>query len=412
MYIQQCITCKKQFEDNIFIYTCPDCGDIEGTLDIKYAYEKVRPEMTRQSMQTASSESIFRYLPLLPVSSVKKNTTLKVGPTPLYKFPDLAHESGIAHLSIKDDSLNPSLSLKDRASIISLLKARELGFEVVTTASTGNAAASLACIGANLNFKTVIFVPESIPKPKLIQLQIFGSKIILVQGNYDDAFDLCRQVSDKKNWYNRSTAINPFNIEGKKTVAFEICEQLEFDLPDLVFVPVGDGSILSGVWKGFQEFHSIGLIERLPSLIACQSKGSAAIYNALKSDQLKPTSIKANTIADSISVDLPRDSIKALRALRQSNGDAVIISDHDIIEAQKKIARRKGIFCEPSAAAAFAGFLKYSETKNLKENTHALVLLTGSGMKDLATAEEIVKSDRLIYFDPEKDDIEDKLRNI
>jgi len=412
MYIQQCITCSKQFEDSLFIYTCPDCGDIEGTVDIKYAYEKVRLKMTRQSMQTASSESIFRYLPLLPVSYVNPDTILKVGQTPLYQFPDIASDTGIANFSIKDDSLNPSLSLKDRASIISLLKARELGFKVVTTASTGNAAASLACIGANLNFKTVIFVPESIPKPKLIQLQIFGSTIILVRGNYDDAFDLCRQVSDKKNWYNRSTAINPFNIEGKKTVAFEICEQLGFNIPNVIFVPVGDGSILSSVWKGYQEFYTIGLIDRLPRLVACQSEGSDAIYKSFKGDHLKPTQIKAKTIADSISVDLPRDGLKALRALRQSNGDAITISDMDIMEAQKIIARRKGIFCEPSAAAAFAGFLKYSRTKNLKKNTHALVLLTGSGMKDIATAEKIVKSDRLVYFDHETDDIEDKLKQI
>ncbi len=412
MYIQQCITCKKQFEDSIFIYTCPDCGDIEGTLDIKYAYEKVRPEMIRLSLQAPTSSGILRYHPLLPVSSVKPDTVLKVGSTPLYQFPDLARESGIAQLSLKDDSLNPSLSLKDRASLISLLKARELGFKVVATASTGNAAASMACIGAHLDFKTVIFVPESIPKPKLIQLQIFGSTIILVQGNYDYAFDLCRQVSDKKNWYNRSTAINPFNIEGKKTVAFEICEQLKFDVPDLVFVPVGDGCILSSIWKGFQEFYTIGLIERLPRLIACQSKGSAAIYNAFKSNQIKPTPVKADTVADSISVNLPRDGIKALRALRQSNGDAVITSDHDIMKAQKKIARQMGIFCEPSAAAAFAGFLKYNKDNILKKNTHVLILLTGSGMKDLATAEKIVKSDRLINFDPEKNDIEEKLMNI
>ncbi len=275
MYIQQCITCNRQFDSSTFLYTCPDCGDISGTLDIIYPYENIRGYLTKDLFLSSPTKGILRYQDLLPVSSVKPETQFKIGPTPLYDFSDIAKETGIRQMSIKDDSFNPSLSLKDRATIISLLRAKELGFKVAATASTGNAAASLACIGTNLGFKTVIFVPESIPKPKLIQLQIFGSTIILVKGNYDKAFDLCRQVSDKRKWFNRSTAINPFNIEGKKTVAFEMSEQLGFSIPDFVFVPVGDGSIISGVWKGFQEFHTLGLIERLPQVIACQSMGSA-----------------------------------------------------------------------------------------------------------------------------------------
>ena len=180
--------------------------------------------------------------------------------TPLYKLADLAAEYGISQLYIKDDSFNPSLSLKDRASAVALLKAKELGFQTVSTASTGNAAASLSCLGAHLGMPAIIFVPDSIPKAKLLQLRIFRASIILIQGNYDNAFDICREVSSVKEWYNRSTGINPYNLEGKKTVAFEICEQLDFDLPDLVFVPVGDGCIISGVWKGFNDFYQIGLI--------------------------------------------------------------------------------------------------------------------------------------------------------
>jgi threonine synthase len=279
----------------------------------------------------------------------------------------------------------------------------------VVTASTGNAAASMACIGAHLSMNRIIFIPETIPRAKLIQLQIYGSKIIMVKGNYDLAFDLCRKVSEKRNWYNRSTAINPYNLEGKKTVAFEICEQLDFQVPDSVFVPVGDGCIISGVWKGFLDFYKAGLIDRLPRLIACQAEGSAAIHNAFKRKSDQPESIKENTIADSISVDLPRDGVKALRTLRDSNGDSITVSDKNILSAQQQLAREKGIFCEPSAAASFAGFLKYQLENPLRASEKVVILLTGSGMKDLDAAEKAISVRKQKIFDPEKDDVEEML---
>ena len=274
--------------------------------------------------------------------------------TPLYEFPDLAKKSGIDGLYIKDESYNPSLTLKDRASAVALVKAQELNYKTVATASTGNAAASMACIGSHLKLQSIIFIPESIPRAKLIQLRIYGAKIVMVKGKYDQAFEICREISQKKFWYNRSTAINPFNLEGKKTVSFEICEQLDFDIPDVIFVPVGDGCIISGVWKGFTDFYKIGLIDRLPRLIACQAEGSAAIYNTFKKKSDIPEPVRAITVADSISVDLPRDGVKALRALSESNGDCVTVSDQSILSAQQQLASEKGIFCEPSAATAFA----------------------------------------------------------
>jgi threonine synthase len=246
----------------------------------------------------------------------------------------------------------------------------------------------------------------------LIQLQIFGAHIILVKGNYDVAFDLCRDVSEKKNWYNRSTAINPFNLEGKKTAAYEICEQLDFNIPDYVFIPVGDGCIISGIWKGFRDFYKIGFIDRLPRLIACQAQGSAAIHSAFKNKWSEPRPVVANTIADSISVDLPRDGVKALRALRDSNGDSILITDDEILCSQEKLAEDFGIFCEPSAAAAFAGLVKYKRDDLFKVSDSALALLTGNGLKDLASAEKTVATKKKIILDPEKDDPEEKLSSI
>lgn len=412
MYLQQCVSCGKQYNQDQFLYTCPDCGDLKGTLDILYDYDDIRDNITRSVLRQWPVDTIFKYSTLLPLTTIKPALNLKVGMTPLYKFPDLAEKSGIESLYIKDDSYNPSLTLKDRASAVSLIKAQELNFNTVATASTGNAAASMACIGAHLNMDRIIFIPESIPRAKLVQLQIYGSKIITVQGNYDQAFDLCRKISTKRSWYNRSTAINPFNLEGKKTVAFEICEQLDFDVPDVVFVPVGDGCIISGVWKGFLDFYKVGLIDRLPRLVACQAEGSAAIFNAYKNKSDQPESVKANTIADSISVDLPRDGVKALRALRDSNGDCVIVSDQNILSAQQRLAGEKGIFCEPSAAAAFAGFLKYNLENPLGSTDKIVILITGSGMKDLDSAEKAISKNKQIIVDPEKDDVEEKLRDI
>jgi len=410
MYFQQCVSCGKQYNQDQFLYTCPDCGDLKGTLDILYDYDDIRDNITRSVLRQWPVDTIFKYSTLLPLTTIKPALNLKVGMTPLYQFPDLAEKSGIESLYIKDDSYNPSLTLKDRASAVSLIKAQELNFNTVATASTGNAAASMACIGAHLNMDRIIFIPESIPRAKLVQLQIYGSKIITVQGNYDQAFDLCRKISTKRSWYNRSTAINPFNLEGKKTVAFEICEQLDFDVPDVVFVPVGDGCIISGVWKGFLDFYKVGLIDRLPRLVACQAVGSAAIYNAYKNKSDQPESVKANTIADSISVDLPRDGVKALRALRDSNGDCVIVSDQNILSAQQRLAGEKGIFCEPSAAAAFAGFLKYNLENPLGSTDKIVILITGSGMKDLDSAEKAISNNKQIIVDPEKDDVMEKLR--
>jgi len=383
MYIQQCVTCGKQYNQDQFLYTCPDCGDLKGTLDIIYDYDDIKENITRSVLRQWPIDTIFKYSTLLPITTLKPDIKLKVGMTPLYEFSDLAKKSGIDSLFIKDESYNPSLTLKDRASAVALVKAQELNYNTVVTASTGNAAASMACIGSHLNLHSIIFIPESIPRAKLIQLKIYGAKIVTIKGNYDQAFEICREIAQKKFWYNRSTAINPFNLEGKKTVSFEICEQLDFDIPDIIFVPVGDGCIISGVWKGFIDFYKIGLIDRLPRLIACQAEGSAAIYNAYKNKSDQPEPVRANTIADSISVDLPRDGVKALRALRESNGDCVIFSDQNILSAQQQLAREIGIFCEPSAAAAFAGFLKYNLENPLGSTNKVVILITGSGSTPL-----------------------------
>jgi threonine synthase len=261
----------------------------------------------------------------------------------------------------------------------------ELGEKIVTTASTGNAASSLACLAAGLPLRTVIFVPESAPPAKIAQLLVFGAVVLAVRGTYDDAFDLCCRAAAEYGWYNRSTGVNPFTREGKKTAAYELCEQLDWRVPDLVFVPVGDGNIISGLWKGFQELRELGLISRLPRLAAVQAQGSAAVKKALEGDgRIRPVSGK--TVADSISVSLPRDGMAAVRAVRQSGGFAVTVSDAQILAAIPELARAGGVFGEPAAAAAWAGLKQAAAERLVGCGQTAAVMVTGNGLKDAASA--------------------------
>jgi len=412
MYFLECISCSKKFSSSDVVYTCPDCGDLLGTLDVNHDYSKIKKSLNRKYFSSNKTDSIFRYLSLLPLSDTQLLPGLKIGMTPLLQFQEISAKYKLKGFYFKDDTRNPSLSFKDRATVISLLKAHEFGFEKITSASTGNAAASLACLSASMGVENIIFVPKSIPQAKLLQLQVYGSKIVLVDGSYDDAFDLCGKIASEKGWYNRSTAVNPFNLEGKKTVSFEICEQLNFEVPDYIFVPVGDGCIISGVWKGFVDFYNVSLIDKLPKLIACQAEGSASIANAFLKKLTVPEKVKATTIADSISVELPRDGVKAIRALKQSNGDVSVVRDDEITTAIFDLASQNGIFVEPSSAAAYAGFKKYYLQNKIESGTTVVVLLTGNGMKDLAAAQKSVSGANIITVDPADKSISKKLEKL
>jgi threonine synthase len=233
--------------------------------------------------------------------------------------------------------------------------------------------------------KTVIFVPETAPAPKVAQLLVYGAAVVMVKGTYDDAFELCLKASQEYGWYNRSTGINPFTREGKKTCAFEICEQLKWETPDKVFVPVGDGNIISGIWKGFVEFHRLGIIERLPQMVAVQAEHSDSVKRAFETGtDVQPVSGK--TIADSISVSLPRDGLAAVMAIRDSQGFAVSVTDEEILQAIPRIARGSNVFAEPAASATYSGLLKAVREGKVKENESVVLLITGNGLKDVQSA--------------------------
>lgn len=375
----QCVSCGTEYDIEPFRYQC-DCGE---NLDYIYNYNLIKRSWSKQTLAKNPDRSHWRYLPLLPVKDAPKNPSIQVGGTPLISV----EYKNVNRLWIKDDTRNPSGSLKDRASDIGIQHATKLGEETIVAASTGNAAASLAALSAFYGKKAVIIAPASAPKAKLTQILQYGATLILVKGSYDDAFDLSKKVVEKYGWYSRNTGINPVLSEGKKTVALEIAEQLNWKVPDNVFVPVGDGCIIGGVYKGFYDLLQLGWTSRIPKIIAVQAEDSAAIVIALMHDRsIEP--VKAKTIADSISVDMPRDGMKAIRAVRKSGGFGVTVTDDEILSAQKDLASSSGIFAEPAASATYAGFLKALNDGKVKKSDEIVILITGSGLKDIPTAQE------------------------
>jgi threonine synthase len=392
-YTFRCTLCGAIYAADEVEYVCPlhgDTGLLETVLDF-----------ARQSAQRVGAQgpqSLWRYHSLLPIEPDSARTLAasdtplgNTGWTPLYHPERLGASLGLAALYVKDDGRNPSASFKDRASAFVVAKALERGEQTITTASSGNAGAALACMSAAAGIRSVIFVPETAPQAKVAQLLIFGATVLLVKGTYDDAFDLCLQASREFGWYCRNTGYNPFTVEGKKTVSFEICEQLGWQAPDRVFVGVGDGNILSGIWKGLRELLALGWIERMPRLMGVQAEGSAACYNAWKRARatqqpvvIEPVS--ARTLADSISVGLPRDGVRAVRAVLETDGEYITVSDNEILRAMQQLAAQAAIFAEPAGAAGFAGLQKAIGTQRIGRAETVVVIVTGSGLKDVPAA--------------------------
>lgn len=388
----RCVIGGCSFAPDTVSYTCPVHGEV-GTLDILYDYEALRAVLDRDRFAVGGPGTCWRYKALLPIADESRTPPLAVGWTPLYETPRVAADLGLERVWVKDDGANPTGSLKDRASALVLARALAAGIDIVSTASTGNAAAALAGLGASLpEINTVIFVPAAAPPAKVAQLLVYGAQVLLVDGSYDDAFELCSAVCDEQGWYSRNTGVNPFTTEGKKTVALEIAEQLGWNAPDVVVVSVGDGSIISGVHKGFSDLMRLGWIERMPRLIGVQAEGSAVLAEAYAAG-LAPQDIvrkPAQTIADSIASELPRDRAKALRAVRASGGAFVKVSDAAISAAIPRLAQLSGVFAEPAAAAAFAGLELAVKSKVIQADESVCLLSTGTGLKDIARARESV----------------------
>ena len=379
----KCVKCGKIYPAEPDINTC-SCG---GILDIEYDYEYIKNSFSKDILPARTERSLFRYRELLPIETGTSSTPLRAGGSPLYNAASLAKKLGVRELYIKDDGFNPTSSLKDRASAIAVAKALEAGADTIACSSTGNAASSLAGAAAAAGLRSFIFVPERAPIGKLTQLMIFGAYVVKVKGDYADTFNLSRLAIEKYGWYNRNAAINPYLSEGKKTVSFEIAEQLNWKIPDYVALSVGDGCTIAGVWKGFKDLYSIGFIDRLPRLISVQAEGCCPINTAVAENKaLIPCA--ENTIADSIAVGVPRNSDKAIAAIRESKGITVNVTDEEILSAILSLGQTCGVFAEPAGAAGTAGVKKALEQGFIERDASVWSIVTGNGLKDIANGQK------------------------
>lgn len=404
-YYYQCIHCQqkldaKEVEEN-FIYLCPSCGRAEknaplkGVLQVIYDYSAVAFQWQKESFLKLPAGQPYLYPQLWPLEFEQETKQLEKIPTQLLQNLSLPGNQILnfdfaGHpFKVLDETRNPTFSFKDRASILVVLKALQMGITEIGAASTGNAGSSLAGICARAGLEAHIWVPKNIPEAKLLQIKAYGAKVHKIDGDYDQAFDQSIAICRDKGWYNRNTAYNPLTIEGKKSAAYDIFLQTAGNLPETIFVPVGDGVIISGLYKGFWELRELGWIDQLPRLIAVQAAGSDALVRFLDTGIFKFQ--PAQTIADSISAGAPRNLFLAVQAVEKTEGTALSVTDQQILEAQAILARQFGLLAEPAAAASFAGFLKMVEQGNLSPSQQPLIMITGNGLKDARALELSIK---------------------
>ena len=396
-FVFKCTDCGMEFSIADTLYLCPFCSEQNntmkpprGVLKTLYDYQKIKRKISGfNDLKTRG------FIDLLPIESINSLPNLRIGKTPLYTFDKINDRSLNFHFHLKDDSQNPTFSFKDRASALVSAFAKENRLIKIVAASTGNAGSSLAGICAAQGQKAIILVPETAPVAKLTQIIMYGATIVPIKGTYDEAFDLSIKATEKFGWYNRNTAYNPVTIEGKRSVSFELVEDLEFKIPDRIFVPVGDGVIISGVYKGFEDLYFLNLIDRMPVIVAVQSKGSDNLVRNLDSKDFKI--VPSDTIADSISVDIPRNFYMTKQYIQKYGGESVTVSDDEIIEASVILSGNTGLFAEPAAATSFAGLLSYQNDGKIAKKSNNVVLLTGSGLKDLKSVSGMLKIPESIY---------------
>src|SRR5712691_5663836 len=404
-----CVRCGRSYADGEVLYTCPSCGPT-GILDVAYDYEALAAAgFGPKSLAADPDRSHWRYRDLLPIGDGAELPPVPVGDTPVFQIPGLARALEVEEVWIKDEGRNPTGSFKDRASSVAAVKARELGFRTVCCASTGNAASSLGGCPVMQKLETYIFVPEFAPEPKVAQLLIYGATVFVVEGSYRHAFQLCMEAADAFGWYNRSAAINPVPVEGKKTAGLEIGEQMGEELPDWVSVSVGDGCTIAGIWKGLKEMHRFGVIDGLPRLLGTQAEGAAPLVTAFRdgAEDWKP--VEAKTLADSISVGSPGNGLKALRAVRESGGAFIAVSDREILDAERELGAF-GVFGEPAGVAGVAGIKRARREGLIAADQRVLHVLTGTGLKDVKAALRAAPQ-QAIHVGPSLDSVKSALKD-
>ncbi|MCL5995443.1 MAG: threonine synthase [Chloroflexi bacterium] len=426
----RCTTCDATYAPGDVRYNCPRDG---GNLDAVYDYTAIARQVNPLDIANDPNRSAWHYAPLLPLTLSPPHPLSPLssfGWSPLYRATGIEQALGVRAIWLKDDARLPSSSFKDRASALVIANALQTGVTTICAASTGNAASSLATLCAGTGIRVIIFVPQSTPEGKLAQILVHGARVYAVSGSYDDAFELALQASQAFGWYNRNTGYNPLTREGKKTAAFEICEQLKlrggegvrgrrgeeehpishaamlpgspspslplspspalplspFRAPDIMVVPVGDGNIISGLHKGCKDLLALGWIDHMPRFIGVTATLAPALYRAWQSNTEHLDTVPSTTIASGISVDLPRDGIMALRAIRETSGMFVEVSDAEMLDAMGVLARDAAVFSEPASAAAYAGLVKAQRLGAIRGDDEVVLQLTGSGLKDVKSA--------------------------
>jgi len=406
-HLLECMDCGKRHLPTEARYLCPDCGaarrpmqPLPGLLRCVYDYEIVSRTLNEERLADVESTGFERWAPLLPLETAESLPKLITTQTPLRAAVRLGDELGIDELWLKDDTVMPTASFKDRASALVVAVAVERGYKTVATASTGNAATALAGQAAWAELESVIFVPADAPVAKLAQIAVFGGRLVPLATTYDGAFELSIEACDAFGWYNRNTAYNPYTVEGKKTAALEIWEQLEYEAPDWVVIPTGDGVIAAGIEKGFSDLRAMGLIDRVPRLAIVQASGCQPIVKAFESgaDEIVPE-LKPKSVADSIRVGVPRAGRWVIKALKATDGAAVAVSEDEILESIRLLGSTTGIFAEPAAAASIAGLKRLRAEGKIESDDTVVALITGSGLKDVPAAMNAVEIPKAVKPD-------------
>ncbi|WP_416841476.1 threonine synthase [Haloferax sp. DFSO52] len=381
----ECTLCGERYDPAQIIYTCPNHEGVAGILEVKYDYDVIHDRFDAPLNGDIASQ--WKYRAFLPVDTGATPVTLDEGGTPLLDAPRLSDELDVS-VRVKNDGQNPTGCFKDRATSVAVTKARHAGRDVVTCASTGNAAASLAGYAARGGLDCRIFVPAAAPEGKLVQPRVYGADVLAVNGSYDEAYDLSLEVTDTYGWYNRNAAINPFQIEGKRTVGHELAEQTQDDIPDWVVFSMGDGCTIAGCWKGLREFAELGYVDETPKMLGVQPTGASAIHDAFH--EYDDIDTVADTLADAVAVGRPRNTLKACRALEESGGTALTVTDDAILEAETLLGRTEGIYAEPAGAAPIAGIRAARKRGIIDADETVVAVVTGSGLKDTAGAKQAV----------------------
>ena len=396
---QECINCGTKYGINEVVYFCKKCGDL---LEVQYDYSKMA-EILRKSDWRTMPLSVWKYKDLLPIQDFSKIVSLGEGGTGLHLSLRLGEKLGLKQLYVKNEGENPTGSFKDRGMTVGVTKALELGAKHVICASTGNTSASLAAYAAKAGVKCAVLIPTGkIAYGKLAQAMIYGAKVLQVHGNFDQALEIVLKLSEKHRSIYLLNSINPFRIEGQKSLGFEICDQLNQESPDRIIVPVGNAGNISAIWKGFSEFYKLGFIKKLPKMTGIQAAGAAPIAQAIKSGSKTIVPVnKPETVATAIRIGAPVSWKKAVNAIRDSGGTAETVTDEEILYAQKLLARIEGLFVEPASASSIAGLIKLIDNGEIDKDERVVCVTTGHGLKDPDTAVQMSEKSVEVEADTE-----------